>query len=36
VKLITHMLNQVGLKILKYKSRSQMRFPLKNSCETSR
>jgi hypothetical protein len=30
------MLNQVGLNVQKYQSRSQMRIPLKNGCETSR
>jgi hypothetical protein len=29
------MLDQVGLKVQKYQSRSQMRLPLKNGCETS-
>jgi hypothetical protein len=30
------MLDQVGLKVQKHESRSQMRLPLKNGCETSR
>jgi hypothetical protein len=30
------MLDQVGLKVLKHQSRSQMCLPLKNDCETSR
>jgi hypothetical protein len=30
------MLEQVGLNVQKYQSRSQMRLPLKNGCETSR
>jgi hypothetical protein len=36
VKLIQHMLNQVGLNVQKHQSRSQMRLHLKNGCETSR
>jgi hypothetical protein len=36
VELVPHMLDQVGLKVLKHQSRSQMRLPLKNDCETSR
>jgi hypothetical protein len=36
VELIPHMLDQVRLKVQKYQSRSQMRLPLKNGCETSR
>jgi hypothetical protein len=36
VKLVPHMLDQVGLKIQKHQSKSQMRLPLKNVCETSR
>jgi hypothetical protein len=35
VKLIPHMLNQVGLKVQKYQSISQMCLPLKNVYETS-
>jgi hypothetical protein len=30
------MLDQVGLMVQKYQSRSHMRLPLKNGCETSR
>jgi hypothetical protein len=36
VELVLHMLDQVGLKVQKYQSKSQMRLPLKNSCESSR
>jgi hypothetical protein len=36
VKLVSHMLDQVGLKVQKHQSRSQMRLPLKNDCETNR
>jgi hypothetical protein len=36
VELIPHMLDQVGLKVQKYQSRSQMHPPLKNVCEASR
>jgi hypothetical protein len=36
MKLILHMLDQVGLKVKKYQFRSQMHLPLKNACETSR
>jgi hypothetical protein len=36
VELVLHMLDQVGLKVQKYQSRSQMRLPLKNNCESSR
>jgi hypothetical protein len=36
VKLIPYMIDQVGLKVQKYQSRSQMCVPLKNGCETSR
>jgi hypothetical protein len=36
VELVQHMLDQVGLKVQKYQSRSQMRLPLKNGCETNR
>jgi hypothetical protein len=36
VELVPHMLDQVGLKVLKHQSRSQMCLPLKNDCETSR
>jgi hypothetical protein len=36
VELVPHMLDQVGLKVRKHQSRSQMRLPLKNGCETSR
>jgi hypothetical protein len=36
VKRVPHMLNQVGLKVQKHQSRSQMCLPLKNACETSR
>jgi hypothetical protein len=35
VKLISHMLNQVGLKVQKYQSISQMCLPLKNAYETN-
>jgi hypothetical protein len=35
VELVSHMLNQIGLKVQKQQSRSQMRLPLKNGCETS-
>jgi hypothetical protein len=35
VKFIPHMLNQVGLKVQKHQSISQMRLSLKNTCETS-
>jgi hypothetical protein len=35
VELVPHMLDQVGLKVQKYQSRSQMCIPLKNGCETS-
>jgi hypothetical protein len=36
VELVLHMLDQVGLKVQKHQSRSQMHLPLKNGCETSR
>jgi hypothetical protein len=36
MELVPHMLYQVGLKVQKHQSRSQMRLPLKNGCETSR
>jgi hypothetical protein len=36
VKLVSHMLDQVRLKVRKHQSRSQMRLLLKNGCETSR
>jgi hypothetical protein len=36
VELVPHMLDQVTLKVRKHQSRSQMRPPLKNDCETSR
>jgi hypothetical protein len=36
VKLVSHMLDQVGLKARKHQSRSQMCRPLKNGCKTSR
>jgi hypothetical protein len=36
VELVSHMLDQVGLKVQKYQSRSQMRIALKNGCETNR
>jgi hypothetical protein len=36
VQFVPHMLDQVGLKVQKHQSRSQIRFPLKNACETSR
>jgi hypothetical protein len=36
VELVPRMLDQVGLKVRKHQSRSQMRLPLKNDCETSR
>jgi hypothetical protein len=36
VELVLHMLDQVGLKVRKHQSRSQMRLHLKNGCETSR
>jgi hypothetical protein len=36
VEFVPHMLDQVGLKIQKHQSRSQMRLSLKNGCETSR
>jgi hypothetical protein len=36
VELVSHMLDQVRLKVKKYQSRSQMHPPLKNGCETSR
>jgi hypothetical protein len=35
VKFIPHMLNQVGLKVHKHQSISQMHLSLKNTCETS-
>jgi hypothetical protein len=35
VKLVPHMLDQVRLKVRKHQSRSQMRLPLKNGCDTS-
>jgi hypothetical protein len=36
MELVPHMLDQVGLKVQKHQSRSQMCPPLKNGCETSR
>jgi hypothetical protein len=36
VELVSHMLNQVGLKVQKHQSRSQMCPSLKNGCQTSR
>jgi hypothetical protein len=35
VKLVPHMLDQVGLKLQKHQSRSQMRLLWKNGCETT-
>jgi hypothetical protein len=36
VELVPHMLDQVKMKVQKHQSRSQMRLPLKNACETHR
>jgi hypothetical protein len=36
VEFVSHMFNQVGLKVQKYQFRSQMCLPLKNGCETNR
>jgi hypothetical protein len=36
VELVPHILDQVRLKVQKYQSKSQMRLPLKNGCDTSR
>jgi hypothetical protein len=36
VELLLHKLNQVGLKVQKHQSKSQMCLPLKNACESSR
>jgi hypothetical protein len=36
VELVPHMLDQVGLKVRKHHSRSQIHLPLKNAFETSR
>jgi hypothetical protein len=36
VELVSHMLNQVRLKVQKHQSRSQMCPSLKNGCQTSR
>jgi hypothetical protein len=36
VEFVPHMLDQVGLKVQKHQSRSQMHLPMKNACETSR
>jgi hypothetical protein len=36
VKLVPHILDQVGLKVQKYYFRSQMCLHLKNACETNR
>jgi hypothetical protein len=36
VKLVPHMFDQIGLKVQKYQSRSQICPLLKNDCETSR
>jgi hypothetical protein len=35
VELVSHMLDQVGLKVQKHQFRSQMRLPSNNGCETS-
>jgi hypothetical protein len=35
MELVSHMPNQVRLKVWKYQSVTQMRFPLKDACETS-
>jgi hypothetical protein len=36
VELVPHMLDQVGLKVQKYQSRSKIHLHLKNNCDTSR
>jgi hypothetical protein len=36
VELVSHTLDQVGLNVQKYQSRSQMYLSLKNACEISR
>jgi hypothetical protein len=36
VELVPHMLDQIGLKVQKHQSRSQMCLPLKNTCDTRR
>jgi hypothetical protein len=34
MKIVLHMLDQLGLKVQKHQFRSQMGLPLKNGCET--